>query len=322
MLRFESALAAACANAGLCPSQAASAIAAACDSFKPDIGQLCAATGRDGVVVPELVRQLRASIAEPHASHLHLGATSQDLIDTALSLQLISIQEILSHDINELSILLNELDKQYGNWELCARTRMQRARPIKVSDRLRAWHKSLGRVAADAEDAFAGVVYLQLGGPDGTRSGFGDKSDRVAAKMGELLALPVPDGSRHNQRDGQAKFANWLSMLSGVLGKIGQDIALMAQDEIAEITFSRSGSSSSMPHKRNPVQAELLVTLARYNSVQVSAMHQAIIHENERSGAAWTLEWMILPQMILAAAGSVHITAELLGSVTRIGKSS
>ena len=117
-------------------------------------------------------------------------------------------------------------------------------------------------------------------------------------------------------------FANWLSSVTGSLGKIGQDIALLAQNEIGDVTVAGAGRSSAMHHKQNPVLAEILVTLARFNATQISAMHHALVHEQERSGAAWTLEWMILPQM-LNAAGTALVHAEaLLGSVRRIGSAS
>jgi len=121
-------------------------------------------------------------------------------------------------------------------------------------------------------------------------------------------------------RDGIVEYASLLSMISGTLGKIGQDIALMAQQGIGAIAISGGGTSSAMPHKNNPIAAELLVTLARFNSVQVSAMHHALIHEQERSGAAWALEWMVLPQMLMATARGLGACCSLSQSITRIGE--
>src|SRR5690606_41657811 len=96
------------------------------------------------------------------------------------------------------------------------------------------------------------------------------------------------------------------SLITGNLGKFGQDVALMAQSEMGEIELATGGSSSAMPHKKNPVPAEVLVTLARFNATLLAGMHQSIVHENERSGAAWTLEWMILPQMVVATAAALR----------------
>ena len=99
--------------------------------------------------------------------------------------------------------------------------------------------------------------------------------------------------------------------MTGSLGKFGQDVALLAQSEVGEIRLASGGGSSAMPHKVNPVGAEVLVTLARFNATLLSGMHQALVHENERSGAAWTLEWMLLPQM-MAATGAALATAQRL----------
>lgn len=115
-----------------------------------------------------------------------------------------------------------------------------------------------------------------------------------------------------------AEFGGLLSLMSGSLGKIGQDLSLMASAGTALI--GGGGGSSAMPHKRNPVKAEVLVTLARFNAVQLSGLHQSMLHEQERSGSAWTLEWMILPQMAVATGSALRTAAEVLGSIERMGE--
>jgi 3-carboxy-cis,cis-muconate cycloisomerase len=135
----------------------------------------------------------------------------------------------------------------------------------------------------------------------------------LAAKLG-LADAP----QWHSQRDRIAELANWLSQVTGGLGKFGQDIALMAQAG-SEIKLDGGGSSSAMTHKSNPVHAEALVALARFNAVQLSGIHQALVHEQERSGSAWTLEWMLLPQMFSAAGSSSSKTASLISQIRSLG---
>jgi 3-carboxy-cis,cis-muconate cycloisomerase len=106
--------------------------------------------------------------------------------------------------------------------------------------------------------------------------------------------------------------AHWLAQVSGALGKIGQDLVLMAQNEVGEAVLAVGGLSSAMDHKRNPVLAEVLIALARLNAGQLAAMHQALVHEGERSGAAWTLEWLVLPEMIATTAASLKVCAGCL----------
>ena len=109
--------------------------------------------------------------------------------------------------------------------------------------------------------------------------------------------------------------------MTGTLGKMGQDIALMAQNEIGEIELSGGGGSSAMAHKHNPVKAEMLVTLARFNAVQLAGIHQSLVHEQERSGAAWTLEWMLMPQMAVAAGAALRTARQLTSEIQYIGTS-
>ncbi len=142
---------------------------------------------------------------------------------------------------------------------------------------------------------------MQFGGPVGTLDKFGDKGPSVAAALASRLGPRASRPLLAQRARHLAEFAGWLSLVTGILGKIGQDIALLAQNEIADVTRDRRpAKSSAMHHKQNPVLAEILVTLARFNATQVSGMHQALVHEQERSGAAWTLEWMVLPQMAVA----------------------
>jgi len=200
-----------------------------------------------------------------------------------------------------------------------ARTRMQDAMGIEASDRIDVWRELASDVLSKLPAVRSCVLRVQLGGAVGTRDQLKDKGAEVAEKMGEILGLYGAGPVWHTNRTGMADLAGWLSLVTGALGKIGQDIALMAQNDIGEITFRKAGTSSSMPDKRNPVGAEILVTLARFNAVQVSGMHQALVHENERSGSAWTLEWMILPQMAVAAAGALKRAEILLADIENFG---
>ena len=111
-------------------------------------------------------------------------------------------------------------------------------------------------------------------------------------------------------------FGGLLALISGSLGKIGADVALLAQSEVRAIRLSGGGGSSAMAHKSNPVRAEVLVSLARFNAGLSGTLQQAMVHENERSGAAWTLEWLVLPQMLVTAGASLRLAGELLGQVS------
>jgi len=160
------------------------------------------------------------------------------------------------------------------------------------------------------------LFLLQFGGAVGNRDRLGAKGEAVAEHLAKALRLHNPIAARHSERDGIAEFASWLSLITGSLGKLGADVALMAQGEIAEVKLAGAGGSSTMPEKQNPVAAEILVTLARFNAALLSATHDALVHENERSGAAWTLEWMTVPQMCVATGAALRHAAHLVDSIS------
>jgi len=271
------------------------------------------------MAVPELVRQLRESLPEAHRKALHLRSTSQDVIDTALTIRLKPIPALLRIRIEQVIAGIDRLDREYGTLTQMGRTRMQRALPVKVSDRLINWRSPLERHLARLAALAPRLLVLQTGGPVGT-----DRGPWVEALARELGLQAAPE-NWHTARDNLAEFASWLSLVSGALGKIGQDVALLAQNEVGEVAVNQGGTSSAMPHKQNPVQAELLAAMARFNATQISGLHQALIHEQERSGAAWALEWMILPLMIETTAAALSMAVALLGNLrfredqTRLG---
>ncbi|MBJ6125717.1 3-carboxy-cis,cis-muconate cycloisomerase [Microvirga splendida] len=315
LLRIESALAQAEARVGLIGDEAATRIGEACASFQADWGRLASGLAQDGVIVPELVKQLRAAVGEAHGKSVHLGATSQDITDTALVLRLKDVVGIYGRRLDALTHALRLMREREGSTPLMAHTRMQQALPFTAADKIDTWIQPLERHREALAALAARLLVVQLGGPIGTRGELKGQGDAVAGAMAEILGLGYAP-SWHSQRDRIGEFAAFLSLLSGTLGKMGQDIALMAQNEVGEVKLAKGGGSSAMPHKSNPVPAEILVTLARFNAGLLGTLHHALVHENERSGAAWTLEWMVLPQMVVATAAGLRSAQALIGSMT------
>ncbi len=158
---------------------------------------------------------------------------------------------------------------------------------------------------------------VQFGGAVGTLEGWRARARRCGRRWPPNSALRI-------RRSGIARahviadLGHLLALITGSLGKMGQDIALLAQAG-DDITLSSGGGSSAMPHKQNPVAAETLVALARFNAVQASALQQAMVHEQERSGAAWTLEWLTLPHMLAATGAALRHAEALTLSILRLG---
>ena len=316
MLAFEAALARAEGAEGVVPSEAARHIGGELRRFRPDVAALRAGVARDGVVVPELVRQLRQAIGEPHQQYVHFGATSQDVIDTGLSLRLSRAAAILGARLQGLVAALDALAVRDGAAEVMAHTRMQAAMPVPASRKIASWRDPLVRHGKRLDAMCADIAILHFGGAAGTLDRLGDKAAAVTRLMAQELGLTIVERPRHSERDGLVSFASWLSMATGGLGKLGQDVTLLAQSEVGEIRLASGGGSSAMPHKVNPVGAEALVALARFNATLVAGMHGALVHENERSGAAWTLEWLVLPQMTVATAAALRLATALVETLS------
>ena len=316
MLAFEAAWSRACGRAGLFDAKAAEAAARAIEGARIDLADIAAGMAQDGVPIPRLVKQLKAVAG---AEALHRGATSQDVVDTALTLMLREASDLIGARIEALAAAFAALDARFGDAPLMGRTRMQAAEMITVRDRLATWRLPL----ADHRDRLVAlrprVEKVQIGGAAGDRRALGPEADRIVAQVAATLGLAPTARAWHAMRDGVAEYASFLSLVTGTLGKFGQDVALMAQQGVGEIALSGGGGSSAMPHKQNPVAAELLVTLARFNAVQVSAMHHAMVHEQERSGTGWTLEWMVLPQMLMATGRALQVARTLCESIRALG---
>lgn len=318
--RFEQALIKGLAQARLINAANADDIIARIAAFKPDHAAIAEASLTDGVPVPEYVRQLRAQVSGPDSEWLHHGATSQDLMDTAAIMTLSKTGFLLSKRLDELLARLADLAARDGGNALQAVTRMQTALEFAASDRLATWRQPLEDLRGRLTRLREQTRILQFGGPVGDLQVLGDNATIVAETIARDLDLRWPGYSWHSARGPMVAYANFMSELTGALGKIGQDVALMALRGDQDIQLAGGGSSSAMPHKQNPVAAERLVTLARFNATLVSGMHQAQIHEMERSGAAWMLEWMILPQMCETAGAALEAASALFRSIRRMGQ--
>ncbi|TRW99437.1 3-carboxy-cis,cis-muconate cycloisomerase [Paracoccus sp. M683] len=318
--RVEAALSLAAGDAGVVPAELARQAADVVLGFRPDMAGLRDGMAQDGLPIPEYTRQLKAAADPALRPALHVGATSQDILDTALMLALAGLNDRFDAAVTALDSALADLSERLGQQPLMGRTRMQAALPIRAADRLAAWRAPLPRHRERLAQLRPRLERVQYGGPVGLRGGPDGRAegDAIADALADRLGLHRAPDQWHSARDGIAEYAGWLSLVTGSTGKIGQDLALMAQ--AGEVALSGGGTSSAMPHKQNPVGAETLVTLARDNAGQVALMHQAMLHEQERSGAAWVLEWLALPRMLSATARSLDLCQQLIVRIQRMGE--
>ncbi|MEM7710994.1 MAG: lyase family protein [Pseudomonadota bacterium] len=296
----------------------ADAVATACAaiadaSLNPDA--LRDGTARDGVVVPALAAALGAQTEIAHA-----GLTSQDVIDAAAILTAREVDRILATRLHAVADLIDGLSVRFGDRAMGGRTRMQLANPIRVADRLRTWRDPLDRQAARLAQVSSDLAEWGGGGADGTGLRV-ERAAAVSAAMTRRLGLE-PGPPRHSERDGWAAYGACLAGVAGSAGKIGLDLTLMAQQGVDDALLSGGGASSAMPHKVNPVAAETAVALARHAATLSAGMQHALLHEQERSGTAWMLEWMALPQLQIAAGAALRHVVVALGDVEQLGQES
>jgi 3-carboxy-cis,cis-muconate cycloisomerase len=318
LLSVETALARAQAELGLIPKESAAAIAKACETFDPDMEALTQGMARDGTLVPALVRQLKSAAGERQAGHVHAGATSQDIADTGLALRLASLRPVFEARIEAVLLALEAQGKRAGKLRIRAFTRMQFAKEISAAHKAESWRQPLLRARETQAEFFSRACAVQLGGPVGDGTSFNGKADAIAARMSKALGLTDPQQAWHSERSRIVELGDWTARLTGGLGKFGADVGLLAMT--GDIRLATGGGSSSMPHKTNPVGAEALVALAEYSAAQVSALHRAQIHENERSGAAWTLEGMVLPNLIIGALAALRHARQLAGQIEFVAR--
>jgi 3-carboxy-cis,cis-muconate cycloisomerase len=314
MVAAEVALARAQAKLGLIPTFAADCIAEGAKTFTPDLVTIGIDTEKSGVPTIALVAQLRKAADEEAAPFVHWGATSQDIVDTAFVMQARDVADAFAGRIAALIEALVTLADKHRGTIMVARTRSQQALPTTFGVKVAGWLSPLVRHHQRLREMWGRVFAVQLGGAAGTLASMGDRGAEVVQAFAAELGLAAPDTPWHTQRDRIAELAGWLSLVTGTLGKLGEDIVLMAQTEVGEVREQggKRGGSSTLPQKANPVAAETLVALARMNATLLSGVHQAQIQEHERGGPGWTLEWMSLPPMLAHCGAALNHAAGLI----------
>lgn len=312
MLDFEAALARAEAAHGVIPAEAVAPIVAACDVAQMDLEALAHAAANAGNLAIPLVRQLTARVAQTNADaakYVHWGATSQDVIDTGLVLQLRDALAEIDTDLAQLISALAPLAAMHRTTPLAGRTWLQHALPITLGLKLASWLDALLRHRQRLEQLRPRLLVLQFGGAAGTLASLGPQGLTVASTLASGLGLDMPDMPWHSQRDRVAEAATVLGLLSGSLGKIARDISLQTQTEVGEVaepSASGRGGSSTMPHKQNPVGCATALGAAVRVPGLVATMLAAMVQEHERALGGWQAEWDTLPQIVQLTAGALR----------------
>lgn len=316
MMRVEAALARAQAELDLIPTASADAILSAIDNLSIDAADLSSATAKDGVPVPAMLSAIRAQIINPeYQQYLHWGATSQDIIDTALMLRLREICDIVKSRLQSLLTMLADLAVTHATTPMVARTRRQAATPTSFGLVVVAWGAPLLTALEALLQLKPRLLRVSLAGAGGNANALGERADELRDALADELGLASNKLSWHSDRSALVEFSSLLTRIGGSVAKIGEDCILGAQSEVGELTLQRSGGSSTMPHKANPVIAESLVTLFQLSAALNTAMQQALLHRQQRDGAAWSLEWHALPQICMCSGRALVLAQSLIAGL-------
>jgi 3-carboxy-cis,cis-muconate cycloisomerase len=317
-VRAEVALALAQGRTGVIPQSAAAEIAARAPSVVLDRAALKAETENVGYPILGLVRQLSAALGEA-GRYVHWGATTQDIMDTGVVLQLRDALAIVERDIAAVAAALEALAAKYRDTPMAGRTHLQQALPITFGYKAAVWLSMMRRHAERLAQLKARVLVAQLGGAAGTLASLGEKGLDVRREYARELDLAEPAITWHVARDGLAEAVQFAGLVTGSLAKIGFDVMLLMATEIGEVFEpfeSHRGASSTMPQKRNPISSEILVANAKAVRQSASLMLDAMVQDFERATGPWHVEWLALPQAFILTAGSLQQAAFMLSGLT------
>jgi 3-carboxy-cis,cis-muconate cycloisomerase len=318
MLDFEAALARANAQAGVVPSASAQVIANKCRAELFELSSLARAASVSGNLAIPLVKHLTAVVAKENpeaARFVHWGATSQDVLDTALILRIRHASELVFSDLDHLADTLAALTESHRRACLPARTWMQHALPTSFGFITAGWLDAILRNRRRLEDLRESAFVLQFGGAASTLAALGGHGPQVAKFLSEDLHLGLPDIPWHAHRDRIAEVATSYGILAGTIAKIARDLVLHMQTEIQEIhepAMEGRGASSTLPHKRNPVSCAAILGAALRVPGLVSTMLMAMDHPQQRALGVWHAEWETLPEIVRLTAGALRHLAALV----------
>ena len=307
MLDVEAELALALARVEIIPDGAARAIRGAASSERYDIAAIAIDSARSGNIAIPLVRALTREVQRLDAvaaGFVHWGATSQDIIDTAFVLELRAAVSVIQRKLARAADAAAGLARLHVRTIMPGRTWLQHATPITFGLKAAGWADALDRAGGRVSEALSRACVLQLGGAAGTLAAFGPRAIDVARELGRALDLTVPPIPWHAHRDRLADLGCALGVTVGAGGKIGRDIALLSQTEVAEVAESMSGGSSTMPQKRNPVGAAAVLAAAARAPGLVATMLTTMPQEHERGLGGWQADGEALRELVRIAGGA------------------
>ncbi len=323
MVKFEVALAHALEAAGVAPAGTGDSCENGAEGFPTTeqaqiIAQGAALSGNLAIPFVKLLTDWVRARAGDAADFIHFGATSQDLLDTALVLRLRDFLNLAESQLRATCDALVRYTRQHRSTLLPGRTWLQQGPPITFGLKTAQWLSSmlrhLDRLAAIRDR----LLMLQFGGAVGTLASLGADGPAVTQELAQRLSLEVPDTPWHSQRDSLAELGAVLGLICGSVGKMARDLSLMLQHEVAEISLVAAegeGGSSTMPHKRNPVALAVVLAASVRAPALAAIMISAMVQEHERGLGGWHAEWETLPELCCLTSGAL---ASMLSALSQL----
>lgn len=318
-LEVEAALARAQASIGMIPAAAAREISAKATTACLDLAAMKRETEIVGYPILPLVKQLAAACDGEAGGYVHWGATTQDIMDTAVVLQLRAALDLIEADLNAILGSLESLARRYRDTPMAGRTHLQHALPVTFGYKAAVWRAPLARQRERLAELRPRVLMGQFGGAAGTLASLGGDGLAVRAALMRELGLAEPDISWHVARDTLAEAVLFTGTLTGSLAKIAGDVMMMMSTEFGEVfePFEHGrGASSTMPQKRNPISSELICACAKLVRQHCALMLDAMVQDFERATGPWHAEWIALPQSYIASAGALRQARLMLAGLS------
>lgn len=317
-LDFEAALARAEATLGIVPPDAAAEITAKAQASRFDTDHI--KRGVDKTVHPlvSVIWQLSELCEGEAGRYVHWGATTQDVMDTALMLQVRDAYPLFEAALDSLHTALAALAREHRDTPMAGRTHGQQALPITFGFKVAVWAAEVQRHRERLAAAKPRVLVGQFGGAVGTLASVGDIGMDINAKLMAELGLGVPEIAWHTARDRFTEFALTISMIVATMGKIAHEVIDLQKTEFGEaeepFEMGKVGSST-MPQKRNPMLCEAILALARLTRSHATTAVDAMLHEHERDWSSVHMEWAYLPELCIMAHGALLLTERVVSGL-------
>jgi 3-carboxy-cis,cis-muconate cycloisomerase len=320
MLDTEAALARAAERAGLAPAGSGAAVTAVARADLFVNANLSTAAASTGNPVPALVKALTGLLPAESAAYaadaIHLGATSQDIIDTAAMLIARQSIDAILTDLSAAAAACESLTRAHADTVMAGRTLLQQAVPITFGLVTAGWLTAIDEARRRLHDVRATCLAIQYGGAAGTLAPLGGKGPRVAELLADELSLQAPALPWHTNRLRIIDIAAALTSSCAALGKPARDVTLLSQTEIAEVREFSPGGSSTMPHKQNPVAAIVILGHTKQAPGLLATLAAASEQEHQRAAGAWHSEWQPLSALLRLTSSAASWGAELLAGLS------